>query len=164
MKKLALLVGAPLVGFALLYALAKFNVIPVRKWARANPSIAKMCSALGLVSKAVPAKKQPVGSPLVGTEPVSASRSISRPEPAPPRRVMVRPTAAQPSGADRLARIFSQMDADELKPILAEMPNPELLRLFQKMSDDKVADLLLALPPKRATELSRAIAAQRPAN
>ena len=84
-----------------------------------------------------------------------------RPAPKPPEaasRVRVIPptTKLDPAeGAARLAKLWNELESDKLLAIAKDWKDPELARVAARMDPGKVAEILAAMPPRRASSLSR---------
>lgn len=65
------------------------------------------------------------------------------------------PTIDPEEGATKLAKLWNEVETPKLLAIAKDWKDPELARVATKMDPGKVAEVLGALPPKRASSLSR---------
>lgn len=103
-------------------------------------------------------EKPPAPPPPAPTEPKEkASPRRSTPsEPAPSESAPE--TKVDPrKGARRVAQLWNRMETSALLPLVADWPDEELARVVAQMEGEQAAALLSALPPERASKLSRLI-------
>lgn len=61
-------------------------------------------------------------------------------------------------GEARLAGLWTELPTDRLVMLVEKWPRPAVGRILALMDDKPVTDLLAALPPEKAADLSRAVA------
>lgn len=67
--------------------------------------------------------------------------------------------APRKDGTERLAKLWATMDAQKVAALVQQWNDGDVLLVLAKMDDEKLAEVLSALPPERALELSRGIKA-----
>lgn len=115
-----------------------------------------------VASKAKPPAKSTKKPAKKTVKPKPAVKPTPKPVKTPPPAVVVAAKPAPPTtdpvqGIKKVAKLWNGLDAAQLMPIVKDWKDPELAKVLTKMDADKVAELLAALPPKRASTLSRAI-------
>ncbi|MGV3617569.1 MAG: hypothetical protein ACO1SV_19765 [Fimbriimonas sp.] len=133
------------------------------------PLLALGCAAAGLIMTGIVkvpflAKKK---EKLVPAKPDGKAAATPKPKPkaTPPRptppTVAVRQTPAPTSdpakGVKKVAKLWNEIEIPKLQALTADWNELELARILAQMDTGKVAELLAALPPKRASDLTRAI-------
>lgn len=104
-----------------------------------------------------PFGKKTVAAP-VATKPKVAAKRVAPPVAPPTTLVRTLPptTKVDPDeGAGRLAKLWNEVETPKLLAIAKDWRDPELARVATRMDAGKVAELLSAMPPKRASALSR---------
>jgi hypothetical protein len=67
------------------------------------------------------------------------------------------PTSDPAKGVKKVAKLWNEMEVAKLQELTTDWTEPDLARVLAQMETEKVAELLAALPPKRASALTRAI-------
>jgi len=120
--------------------------------------------------KATPAAEQAEAEPSADAESSpSASAAASHDgdatsDAAPPEQEASLPPppaeeAPRKDGTERLAKLWATMDAQKVAALVQQWNDGDVLLVLAKMEDEKLAEVLSALPPDRALELSRGIKA-----
>jgi hypothetical protein len=91
------------------------------------------------------------------TQEGSAPESAPQEEPPPPSPPVEEPPPKD--GTERLAKLWATMDAQKVAALVEKWKDGDVLLVLAKMDDEKLAEVLAALPPERALELSRGIKA-----
>jgi flagellar motility protein MotE (MotC chaperone) len=105
-----------------------------------------------------PSKKSQAPKVEAGVVAAPTQRPVAAPtqEPIPEEKPEVVPVK---DGSARLAKLWSSLDAASLTKIIEKWPEGEAVPIIAKMDDEKLGQLLAALPPDRAAQISRAIKA-----
>ena len=77
----------------------------------------------------------------------------------PPKPVPPLPPPDPGPGEARLAALWTELPTDRLVALVEKWPRPQIGRILCLMDDEPITNLLAALPPARAADLSRAVAA-----
>lgn len=88
----------------------------------------------------------------VGLENAVAAAKKAVP-PAPPA-----PPPDTGPGEAKLAGLWAEMPTPQLAAIVEKWPQPQLGRILAKMDEEAVTNLLAALPPPKAIEISKSVA------
>lgn len=108
------------------------------------------------VKKLGPFAKKSV--PAAPEKPKIAKKRVTPPPSAATTLVKTLPSTTKldpEEGAAKLAKLWNEVDSKKLLAIAKDWKDPELARVTAKMDPAKVAEILSALPPKRASSLSR---------
>ncbi len=65
----------------------------------------------------------------------------------------------QPDGTERVAKLWASMDAQKVAALVQAWKDGDVVMILAKMDDEKLAEVLAALPPEKALEISRGIKA-----
>lgn len=111
------------------------------------------------------AKKKPEKKPVAGKVAARKPKPTETPKPPPVKKVEPQvtvkakpaPTSDPDKGVKKVASLWNQMEVEKLQALTADWKEPELARVLSRMETEKVAELLAALPPARASALTRAI-------
>ncbi|MCS6775438.1 MAG: hypothetical protein RMJ43_04520 [Chloroherpetonaceae bacterium] len=172
--RILLVLGIPVIALPVLWGLARFNVIPVRRMAGQNPALRPVLRALALDTPALPA---PPGQAPVRPDPLEGERKAlqaqrealaeERRQWEAQRQRQLREAAAaraaalraepDPKSLSRLAAIYEQMPAAAVTRILSRMRDDYVVALLQRMDEKQVAQVLAAIPPERAVRLTVAL-------
>ena len=104
------------------------------------------------------ARKNPVTPPAEKPKAVAKAAPPPSSSPAPTTTVRTLPptTTVDPEeGAGKLAKLWNEVETPQLLAIAKDWREPDLARVAIKMDAGKVAEMLSAMPPKRASALSR---------
>lgn len=93
-------------------------------------------------------------APKQGAQSVEAPSQVEVPPSAPSAEA-----APRKDGTERLAKLWTTMDAQKVAALVEKWKDGDVLLVLAKMDDEKLAEVLAALPPERALELSRGIKA-----
>jgi hypothetical protein len=141
-KKL-LLIGIPLL--AVISAVAGLAVMGIIKvpFLKGRPKDAKPTAGAKKPPQTAKPKPPPTPSTPKPTLPAKQTPSASTSDPA--------------KGVKKVAKLWNEMEVAKLQELTADWTEPDLARVLAQMETEKVAELLAALPPKRASALTRAI-------
>lgn len=101
----------------------------------------------------------PEGGEAPGNPSESAQPDESAQEEPPPADPPPSETTPPQDGTERLAKLWATMDAQKVAALVEKWKDGDVLLVLAKMDDEKLAEVLSALPPERALELSRGIKA-----
>jgi flagellar motility protein MotE (MotC chaperone) len=188
--KIALIALIPLVLLlAVAYALAKFNVIPVRKMAQKKPLLRKALALIGLNTPKLPARQATAAAPP--PDPLAAQKRALQQQQeafaqerqdweAQKQREAAKPANGQPAAVAgsngaateavvsdprsvaRMASVYEQMPAETVTKIFEKLPDAQVLALLRKMEDKQVAQILAIVAPERAARLTQALSQPPP--
>lgn len=178
MKKrliLVLIVLFPL-GLGVCYALAKFGVIPVQKWAAKTPVLGKVLAKIGLDSPKLPAPVK-AGAAAAAPDPLASEKKVleaqrqaledERTAWENDKKVQERQKAdvqrtaqtalPDPRSVARMASVYEQMPADAVTKIFAKLSDDQVIALLRKMDEKKVGQVLAVQTPERAARFTLAL-------
>lgn len=114
--------------------------------------------AEGEADASADAESSPTASAAAPAE-GSPSPNTPPPEEKPPLPPPPADEAPRKDGTERLAKLWATMDAQKVAALVQQWKDGDVLLVLAKMDDEKLAEVLSALPPDRALELSRGIKA-----
>lgn len=183
--KIALAVILPLmVILGVVYGLAKFGVLPARKYAQKNNAMGKALRMIGLGSPRLPARQVNMPAPVdplaaekkalaAERDALTKERAALQAQPAQPAALhnasdtkdAASATAPpDPKEVARLASVYEQMSPDALKKIFDKLPDDQVIALLRRMDEKQVAEFLALETPERAARLTITLSHPAPAD
>lgn len=105
------------------------------------------------------AKEAPSETPSGGQAATEGAKPEEPPQQESPPAPQPAKEAPPKDGTERLAKLWATMDAQKVAALVEKWKDGDVLLVLAKMDDEKLAEVLAALPPERALELSRGIKA-----